>query len=195
MPPRVMVMVLAVALIPLTGALLATDARAADGPRLKVGDKVPDLTVRTLGGATVKLSDLRKDEKKTKNGVVVLSFWCSSCHSCRQVEIALGKLARDYAGQAAVVALDANADETAAGVAAFAEQRGLAFPIVLDPDGHTADVFGVDKTTTTVVIDGDGVLRYCGQFRQRGGAASAEAALKAVLAGEEVAVQTTPLGG
>jgi len=44
------------------------------------------------------------------------------------------------------------------------------------------------------VIDGSGVLRYCGQFRQKDGG-SAEAALKAVLAGQEVAVKTTPHHG
>ena len=64
------------------------------------------------------------------------------------------------------------------------EQRGLGL----------ADLFGVRRTTTTVVIDGNGVLRYCGQFRQKDGG-SAEEALTAVLAGKEVAVKTTPHNG
>ena len=76
-------------------------------------------------------------------------------------------------------------------MAAFLKKNGLDLPIVLDPNGDTADLFGVKRTTTTVVIDGNGVLRYCGQFRQKDGG-SAEAALKAVLAGKEVAVKTTP---
>jgi hypothetical protein len=41
-----------------------------------------------------------------------------------------------------------------------------------------------------VVIDGNGVLRYCGRFRQKDGG-FAEEALKAVLAGHEVAIKTT----
>ena len=72
---------------------------------------------------------------------------------------------------------------------------GLALPIVLDPGGRTADLFGTEVTTTTVVIDGNGVLRYCGRFGQGDEVASAEAALKAVLAGKEVAVKTTPHDG
>src|SRR5687767_8302215 len=64
-------------------------------------------------------------------------------------------------------AIDANADDTMERVAAFVKKKGLTIPIVLDPSGHAADVFGVTKTTTTVVIDGEGVLRYCGQFRQK----------------------------
>ena len=50
-------------------------------------------------------------------------------------------------------------------------------------------------TTTTVVIDGKGVLRYCGRFGQGEEAASAEAALKVVRAGKVVAVKTTPHEG
>jgi peroxiredoxin len=167
---------------------------AAPQGAVKVGEKVPDFSVRTLDGKTVKLSELQKDAMRTKTGVVVLSFWCSTCHSCRDVEHLLAKLYKDYGGQAAVFALDANFDETAEGVAAFVKKNGLELPVVLDPSGTTADLFGVKKTTTTVVIDGNGVLRYCGQFRQKDGG-SAEEALKAVLAGKEVAVKTTPHNG
>ena len=77
-----------------------------------------------------------------------------------------------------------------ASTAAFAKEKGLTVPIVLDPGGRTADRFGNDVTTTTVVIDGNGVLRYFGRFRE-GDRAYAEEALKAVLAGKEVAVKTT----
>jgi thiol-disulfide isomerase/thioredoxin len=90
---------------------------------------VPDFSVKTLDGKTVKLSDLQKD-KRTKQGVVVLSFWCSSCSSCRRVEHHLDKLAQDYAGQALVLALDANAGEgeTADTVSAFAKEKRLTLP-------------------------------------------------------------------
>jgi peroxiredoxin len=160
-----------------------------------VGEQVPDFSVRTLDGKTLKLSDLQKDGRRTKQGVVVLSFWCSTCSSCRRVEHHLDKLATDYKGQAAVIALDANAGETAERVTAFAKEKALVLPIVLDPGGRTADTFGTEVTTTTVVIDGNGILRYCGRFGQGDETGSAEAALKAVLAGKEVAVKTTPHDG
>lgn len=159
--------------------------------KIKVGDKVPDFAVRNIDGKNVKLSELQKEAARTKSGVVVLSFWCTTCHSCRDVEKLLAKLYKDYAGQAAVMALTANANETGADVAAFIKKNELDLPVVLDPSGNTADLFGVKRTTTTVVIDGNGVLRYCGQFRRKGGG-SAEEALKAVLAGKEVAIKTTP---
>jgi peroxiredoxin len=190
--------------ITLIGFLVGTAAfahyvmRAQNQPSgndgVKIGDKVPNFTLTMLDGKSIKLSELRKDEKQAKSGVVVLCFWCSTCHSCRHVEKQLDKLAKKYAGEAAVIALDANADDTADVVAAFLKKHGLAVPVALDATGHAADVFGIKVTTTTVVIDADGVLRYCGQFAAKGGA-SAEAALKAVLAGDEVQIATTPHNG
>ena len=159
-----------------------------------VGEKVPDLMLQTLDGRSMKLSELQKDEERTKDGVVVLSFWCSTCGSCRRVEHALDKLAKDYSGRAAVMALDVNAGETGERVAEFARENGLTMPIVLDPSGSAADVFATELTTTTVVIDRNGVLRYYGQFGNHDHA-YAEEALKAVLAGREVTVKTTKPDG
>lgn len=163
----------------------------APAGKVKIGDKVPDFTVRNLDGKKVRLSELQKDQTRTKSGVVVLSYWCSTCHSCRDVEHLLAQLCKDCEGQAAVLALGANADETGAGVAAFLKESRLVLPVVLDPTGDTADLFGVGVTTTTVVIDGNGVLRYCGQFQHKSGGSAGEA-LKSVLAGKEVAIKTTP---
>src|SRR5262245_13931831 len=94
------------------------DKEAAPQGKVKVGDNVPDFSVRTPDGKSVKLSELQKDAKRTKNGVVVLSFWCTTCHSCRDVEHLLAKLCKEYEGQAAVIALGANSNETAESVTA-----------------------------------------------------------------------------
>jgi len=126
----------------------------------------------------------------TSDGTLVLTFWCSFCHSCRHVEKQLDSLATQYRGKVGVIALDASAGETAEKVAAFAAKQGLTLPIALSSGGAAADIFGTRVTTTTVVIDGDGILRYCGQFSDRENN-FAEDALQAVLAGEEVPVQKT----
>ena len=150
---------------------------------------MPEFEV-TLHGKRWKLSELQKNVSLTKDGVIVLTFWCSFCHSCRHIEHRLDKLAKEYKGKAAVIALDASAGETAEHVAEFAKDRGLTLPIALDSNGVSADIFGTRVTTTTVVIDSNGVLRYCGQFGGREHA-FAEDALKAVLAGQEVPVKQT----
>jgi hypothetical protein len=75
-----------------------------------------------------------------------------------------------------------------------ATEKGVSLPILLDETGHTADFFGTDFTTTTVVIDATGVLRYYGQFAHDNHA-YAEAALAVVLKGQPVASPTTPHQG
>ena len=157
--------------------------------KIAIGEKVPDFEV-TLNGKTWKLSELRQNREITPDGTLVLTFWCSFCHSCRHIELELDKLAKNYQGKAGVIALDASFGETQEGVSAFAKEKGLTLPIALSADSSAADVFGVNSTTTTVVIDSTGTLRYFGQFGDRQHA-FAEDALKAVLAGKEVTVKST----
>ena len=159
-----------------------------------VGDKVPDFSVTDLDGKTWKLSELHRKAGLKNRTAVVLTFWCSFCHSCRHVEGHLDQLAKEYKGKAAIFAIDASAGETAEAVAEFAKEQGLTMPILLNPGGSAADLFGTKVTTTTVVIDADGVLRYCGQFGH-GKRHPAEDALKALLAGKDVLVQKTPHRG
>ena len=153
------------------GAEQAKSNAASSTPALRtiaIGEKVPDFSfVNTKDGKTYKLSDLQKDRTSNSSGVVVLNFWCSFCGSCRHVEQSLNKLASTYKGRVAVVALDASAGETIEGIRAFKQEKKLTLPVVFDPTGHTADLLGTKVTTTTVVIDAKGVLRYRGQFRMR----------------------------
>jgi peroxiredoxin len=180
------------------GGGLAAHAYLMEGGQrkdaLSVGEKVPDFRLTTLDGKSIKLSELRKDKTRSEKGVIVLSFWCTTCHSCRHVDAPLCKLAKDYSGKAVVFALDANVGDTVQEIEAMLKKSGLTLPVAIDAQGQAADGFGISRTTTTVVIDGDGILRYCGQFRQKNGG-SAEDALKAVLAGNEVAIKTTPHNG
>lgn len=162
---------------------------ADDSKHIAIGDKVPDFEV-TIDGEKLKLSELQKNTSITEDGTLVLTFWCSFCHSCRHVEHALDELANHYKGKVGIIALDASAGETTEGVAEFAKQRELTLPIALDASGAAADILGTRVTTTTLVIDKSGVLRYRGQFGD-GEHAFAQDALQAVLAGEDVPVSET----
>ena len=137
---------------------------------------------------------LHLDSAALKGKVVVIDFWATWCAPCMQEMPDIEAYKKRLAGRKDVTLLSVNVTEEADDVRAFVKKRGVTVPVVLDPEGRTADLFGVELTTTTMVIDGEGVLRYCGQFRKRGGG-SAEDALKAVLDGKEVAVKTTPHSG
>jgi len=161
--------------------------------RIGIGTKVPDFAVTTLDGQKRSLAELQKDAQG-KSRPVVLTFWCSFCHSCRDVDSRLAAFAKAHGEKAAFYALDASANESASKVTAFLKKNNLSLPMLLDPAARSADVFGVKVTTTTVVIDATGILRYRGRFG-RAGESPAEDALKAVLAGSEVKVKEPGLHG
>ena len=164
-----------------------TVAGARKSAALSIGDKVPDFTMKDAQGKAYRLSDLRK---QTKSGIVSLTFWCTFCHSCRDVEARLDRLAREHKGNAVVAAIDSSAGETTSGISAFAKKKKLTLPIMIDGQAKAADLFGVTLTTTTLVIDGEGRLRYRGQF-EVGDKSPATDALRAVLAGRTVATKET----
>jgi len=88
------------------------------------------------------------------------------------------------------VALDANSGETRREIEALLKEKKLSLTVLLDGNGRTADIFHTKVTTTTVVIDAHGVLRYHGQFGSRSHQYVRDA-LKAVLAGKEVTTKRT----
>lgn len=168
---------------------LATGAQ--DSKRLAIGEKVPDFTVTDISGKAWKLSDL---QKRTESGVVSLTFWCTFCHSCRMMDARFQKVATEFKDKAAVLGIDASAADTAKKVEDFSREKTFSVPVFMDAGGKAADLFGVRVTTTTVVIDKAGVLRYSGQFGSED-KPHAQDALRAVLMGKEVVVkETTPAG-
>lgn len=172
--------------------LAALQAGAPQNPKpLAVGDKVPEFTVTDVAGKSWKLSDL---QKRTGSGVVCLTFWCTFCHSCRMMDTRFQKVADEFKDKAAVVGLDASAADTPKKVEDFTREKKFSVPVFVDADGKAADLFGVRVTTTTVVIDKTGILRYRGQFGTEN-SPHAQNALRAVLDGTEVAVkETSPAG-
>ena len=156
---------------------------------VSIGDKVPNFAV-TINDKKWTLNQLRNNKELSNDGTIVLTFWCSFCHSCRDIDQDLSRLAEHYKGKAAVIALDASDGETTEQVAEFAKEKGITLPIALNASGSAADIFGTKVTTTTVVIDKEGVLRYRGQFGNTGHPFTRDA-LEAVLQNQTVKVTET----
>ena len=175
----------------LLAACLAAEPAAAKPP-LDVGDDAAAVSAVDLAGKRLSLAELQRGEKD-RILPVVLTFWCSFCHSCRHMEQDLDKLAAEYKGRAKVYALDASG-ETAELIEVAAKKAGLTLPILIDADGQAADLFGATKTTTTVVLDARGRVAYLGQFSAKEHP-YARQALDDLLAGRAVkTTHTTPKG-
>ena len=116
------------------------------------GHPAPDFTLETLEGETVSLSDFRGQP-------VIVNFWASWCGPCR---LEMPHLQETYAtGGEGVVVLGVNLtqrDPNLEAVAAFVDEFGLTFPVVLDKEGAVAELYEVRGQPASVFIAPDGVI-------------------------------------
>jgi len=162
---------------------------AAEAATPGFGALVDDFRVVDHTGAPFRLGALRRGAGRSGE-IVVLTFWCTTCMSCRGVERRFDELAGRH-GQQGVrfLMVDSNHTDSVERIRAFRDQHALQFPVLVDADGAIARWFGAQLTTTTAVIDAGGRLRYYGSF------ANATAAVEDLLAGREVAKPETPPSG
>lgn len=160
-------------------------------PAQPLGKALPEFGFQTIGGEELSLSELRK---KSPTGVVLLTFWCTECASCRATEESLAQVTKEFAGKAKVVAIASSKDDTPQTVQAYLDKHKPGIEVLMDPKGGFALHLGVDTTTTTVVLDQTGRVRYYGTLK-RGNKFFAVDPLKQVLAKKIVGQPRGPLYG
>lgn len=131
----------------------------------------------------------------------VVLFFSRECPVQRAHDARLLALAHDFAGRVSFIAVDAQAGATLEASKRDVEARGYPFPLVVDPDGTWADALEVRFSTTLVVLDANGRVRYRGGLDDQRVKVSddftplARNALEKLLAGAEPErVETKALG-
>src|SRR5262245_13489825 len=153
---------------------------------------VPDFKLKDLSG-----HDWSLHQQKSK--ATVLVFLSCECPMSNAYARPIGELAAKYKDRGvAVVAVNANREESVAQVAAHAKEFGITYPILKDDDLVAAKALGVKVTPEAVVLDDRFVVRYRGRIddgdteRMRPTPKTARfdvaAALDEVLAGKTVTV-------
>ncbi|HEY8286598.1 MAG TPA: TlpA disulfide reductase family protein [Chloroflexota bacterium] len=137
------------------GVLVATYLvlRPAGSGSGLVGKAAPDFTLTTVTGQTVHLAALRGHP-------VLLNFWGVSCPPCRH-EVGLLQAAwrtnRDKG--LVILGVDEQKDDGQS-VAAFVSERGVTYPMLLDPSGAVGPQhYGVTDLPQSVLIDRGGIVR------------------------------------
>jgi cytochrome c biogenesis protein CcmG/thiol:disulfide interchange protein DsbE len=117
-------------------------------PVLKAGTVAPAFSLPRLGGgAPVSLASYRGTP-------VVLNFFASWCSDCRAELSAVATVARQSAGQVAVVGVDSNDTSTAA--AQLLAQAGATYPVAVDAQARVATAYLLSALPVTYFVDGQG---------------------------------------
>ena len=112
-----------------------------------VGQPAPAFSWSDADGSTHALSDLRGKR-------VIVNFWGTWCEPCRAEMPELN--ARN--GSDDVVVLGINKGEDIARIPAFAQELGVTFPLISDPDGDVSLAYGARNLPTTIFVDRTGTI-------------------------------------
>jgi peroxiredoxin len=121
-------------------------------PAVRNGDPAPVFELQPLGGAQVRFPDDYRGQ------VVAIRFWADWCPYCRDEMVDIEPVYRKYRDQGLRV-LAINVRQSDAVAAAFVQQLGISYAVLLDLEGSVARAYGVLGLPTTFFIDRQGTLR------------------------------------
>ena len=111
-------------------------------------DALPGLSLPCLGGGPgVDLSTLQ--------GPLVINLWAQWCEPCREELPYYQRLHEEGAGKVRVLGID-YLDPQPGGALALAEQTGVTFPSLADPDGRLREEWRVRGLPGVLFVDADG---------------------------------------
>jgi len=141
----------------LVGALFAglgRDPRNIDSPL--IGKSAPSFALKTVGSHEV------LDVTDFRGTPVVVNFWATWCRPCWEEQPLLTAGASALKGRVQFVGVVFQDDETK--IQDFLNQRGSAYPTLIDEGGKTAIAYGVGGVPETFFLDKTGriVAKYSG---------------------------------
>lgn len=116
------------------------------------GSLAPAFQAQTLAGAQVALP------ADYAGRVVALRFWADWCPYCRKEMAELQPVYARLHGQGLEI-LAVNVAQDRDTVARFVTPLGIAYPVLLDPQGAIARAYGVQVLPVTWLLDAQGVVR------------------------------------
>jgi len=143
-----MVLVIAFLLARRQGFFLASPSIQV-GAQAERGAVAPDFALPGLDGAAFRLSDYR-------GKVVLLNFWATWCPPCRAEMPSMEKLYQVYRDRGLVILAVSGDRGGKAVVESFVQERGVTFPILLDPANEVFAQYGVRGLPTSYLLDRQG---------------------------------------
>ena len=117
----------------------------------QIGKPFSEFSLTNLEGKPVHLSDY-------KGKTVLINAWATWCPPCKAEMPDLNAYYLAHKDQGFVI-LAINAGDPAPDAAAFASEKGLSFPVLLDPNSNLLTSLGIDSFPTSILIGTDGVVK------------------------------------
>ncbi len=116
------------------------------------GEIAPDFTLKDLKGVEVTLKEFR-------GKVVLLNFWATWCSPCRIEIPSMVELYKKYKDRGLEI-IGVNLDKLGkSNVEKFSLEHKINFPVLLNPSGDVASLYGVVVLPTTVFLDRNGKIK------------------------------------
>jgi peroxiredoxin len=127
-------------------------------PEHEADNQAPAFTLKHVDGRDLSLSDFR-------GKIVVLDFWATWCHSCKDSSVELERLHKKYGNRGVVIlgiSMD-RGDSAVQMVKDFMNEYDLTYQMVMD-DGKVNKDYGVIRIPVTYILDRNHVIvkKYVG---------------------------------
>ncbi len=106
----------------------------------------PDFGLPSLAGPMIRLSD-------HQGKVILLNFWATWCPPCRAEMPSMEKLYQAYRDHGLVILAISSDVGGKPVVEPYVQERGLTFPILLDPEAEVFAQYGVRGLPTSYLLD------------------------------------------
>lgn len=126
--------------LPADGIPVATDVS---------GEPLPDIETEALDGDAVPLRSLT-------GAPLVLNFWYSTCLPCRKEMPAFQQVHEELGPRVRLIGI--NPLDDAERAQDFADEVGVTYELLRDPDGRATAALGVARFPTTVFVAADGTV-------------------------------------
>ena len=122
-------------------------------PAPRQGFLAPDFELTTTKGETIRLSELA-------GRPVLVNIWASWCPPCKAEMPEMERIHQEYGPQGfTILAVNATNQDSLSSMAAFVDQEGLTFPILLDSDGSVTRKYQVQALPSSFFVGRDGTVR------------------------------------
>lgn len=159
--------VMAISLLALFATVTMATAEDKKSSKLKIGDVVADQSLTTTDGKTVKLTELRNNEKGEGGKIVFVTFWSYKCPTGKRM-MERNKEIAEYCKKNDVVFLAVSSyGESKEKVKEYCKEKDVEYSVAYDADQNVVKALGAQFVSTTMILDKDGKLAYRGALVSR----------------------------